>query len=594
MSEYPKSAFEGSMLVAVIALLHAPLAQPVKARAQFRRKERSRASSADPSIDKEINMLAFKPWMSLKAAAACTVAMLPFIAFDSAAQHVADATLSAALSCGQLKGMVIADSAITITKADDVPPAAPNTVRVRPPLPDLVAVALPAYCQVDGDIDSRVGADGKPYAIGFTLALPHRWNGRFLFQGGGGTNGVIRPPLGPQATADMPALARGYAIVSNDSGHKGGAFDVSFTKDQEATINFASESVGKVTRAAKAIVARYYGQPAKRSYFVGRSTGGREGMLAATRHATEYDGVVAGAPAMRTGHSNLGLAWANVAFNEIAPRNAAGQPDPTKVFSANDKKLVTASILEACDAKDGLKDEMIMDLKACQFDPAVLACTGEKTESCLAPAQVAAMKKAFAGPKNSRGAQVYPAFPWDSGIAAEGVSIPGILVTGAKSPVAPATRTTINVDQMQDALAADGVRHVSDTAYWTNLNTFFSRGSKLLFFHGWGDPWFSAIDTLNYYESMAQASGGLDRVREQSSRFFAVPGMGHCSSGKTLDRFDLLGALVDWVESGKAPDSVTATGPAFPGRSRPLCAWPRYAHFKGQGNPDSAGSFECR
>ena len=392
----------------------------------------------------------------------------------------------------------------------------------------------------------------------------------------------------------MPALARGYAIVSTDSGHKGGAFDVSFMKDQEAAMNFSSESVGKVTRAAKAIVARYYGQPAKRAYFVGCSTGGREGMLAATRHATEYDGVVAGAPAMRTGHSNLGLAWANVAFNEIAPRNAAGQPDPTQVFSASDKKLVTAAILEACDAKDGLKDEMVMDLKACQFDPAVLACSGDKTDACLAPAQVAAMKKAFAGPKNSRGAQVYPAFPWDSGIAAEGVSIPGILVTGAKSPVAPATRTTINVDQIQDALAADGVRHVSDTAYWTNLNTFFSRGSKLLFFHGWGDPWFSALDTLGYYERMAQASGGLERVREQSSRFFAVPGMGHCSSGKTLDRFDMLGALVDWVESGKAPDSVTATGPAFPGRSRPLCAWPRYAHYKGQGNPDSASSFECR
>jgi feruloyl esterase len=465
---------------------------------------------------------------------------------------------------------------------------------VRPPLPEAVSVALPSYCRVDGDIDQRIGSDGKPYAIGFTVALPDRWNGRFLFQGGGGTNGVIRPPLGPQATAEVPALARGFAVISNDSGHKGGAFDVSFMRDQESAINFSSESVGKVTRAAKAIVARYYGQPVKRSYFVGCSTGGREGMLAATRHATEFDGVVAGAPAMRTGHSNLGLAWANVAFNEIAPRNAAGQPDPTKIFSATDKKLVTTAILDACDAKDGLKDGMIMELKSCQFDPAVLTCPAGKADNCLSTGQVVAMKKAFAGPKNSRGAQVYPPFPWDSGIAAEGVSIPGILVTGAKSPVAPATRVAINVDQMQDALAADGVRHVSDTAYWTNLSTFFSRGSKLIFFHGWGDPWFSALDTVDYYERMAQASGGMEKVRAQSSRLFAVPGMGHCSSGSTLDRFDMLGALVDWVERGKAPESVNATGPAFPGRSRPLCAWPQYAHYKGTGNPEDAGNFECR
>ena len=531
-----------------------------------------------------------KRWMAVLGA---PIALL-FAATNSAAQPVADATIVAAMSCGQMRGLAIPDMAITIAKAEPVPGAPPNTVMIRPPLPDVVPVALPSYCRVDGDIDQRVGSDGKPYAIGFTLALPDRWNGRFLFQGGGGTNGVIRPPLGPQATAEVPALARGFAVISNDSGHKGGAFDVSFMRDQESAMNFSSESVGKVTRAAKAILARYYSQPLKRSYFVGCSTGGREGMLAATRHATEFDGVVAGAPAMRTGHSNLGLAWANVAFNEIAPRDTSGLPDPTKVFSATDKKLVTTAILDACDAKDGLKDGMVMDLKACQFDPTVLACSAAKTDTCLLPGQVAAMKKAFAGPKNSRGAQVYPPFPWDSGIAAEGVSIPGILVTGAKSPVAPATRLTINVDQMQDALAADGVRHVSDTAYWTNLSTFFSRGSKLIFFHGWGDPWFSALDTVDYYERMAQASGGMEKVRAQSSRLFAVPGMGHCASGNTLDRFDMLGALVDWVESGKAPDAVTATGPAFPGRSRPLCAWPQYAHFKGQGNPQDAGNFECR
>lgn len=341
--------------------------------------------------------------------------------------------------------------------------------------------------------------------------------------------------------------------------------------------------------------ARYYGQPVKRSYFAGCSTGGREGMLASARFPEAFDGIVAGAPAMRTGHSNLGLAWANVAFNEIAPKDESGKPHPTKVFSASDRKLVIDAILDACDARDGAKDGMIFDVKACQFDPASLVCSAGKNDSCLSPQKAAALKKAITGPKNSRGNQVYPPFPWDSGLAAEGVAIPGILATGARSPVAPPTRQSINVDQMEDAVAADGRQRLTDTAYWTNLTSFFGRGGKMLFYHGWSDPWFSAFDTVDYYERMAKDSGGIDQVRAKSSRLFAVPGMGHCGSGAaTLDRFDLLSAVVDWVEQGKAPESVIATGPALPGRSRPLCAYPQHAQYKGQGNPDDAANFECR
>ena len=514
-------------------------------------------------------------------------------ASPGAAQGTSD-TVAPALKCERLTELKIPDSTIVITKAQPIADAPPGTVQLRPPLPETAAVAIPSYCLAEGVIDQRVGVEGKPYAIGFAVALPDRWTGQFLFQGGGGLNGTVRPPFGAQAAGDVPALARGFAVVSTDSGHQGAVFDNAFMKDQEAAINFASASVGKVTLAAKAIIARYYAQPTKRSYFAGCSTGGREGMLASTRHSGEFDGVVSGDPAMRTGHSNLGLAWANVAFNEIAPKDEAGKPDPTKVFSPGDRKLVTDAILQACDAADGLKDGLIFDIKACKFDPASLTCNGAKTDACLSPQQVGVLKKAFAGPKNARGTQVYPAFPWDSGIAAEGVSIPGILVTGAKSPVAPATRESIDVDQMVDTIAANGMQNLTDTATWTNLKSFFGRGGKLVFYHGWSDPWFSPLDTLSYYERMAEDSGGLTQVREQSSRFFAVPGMGHCSSGATLDRFDLLTAVVDWVEKGKAPDQVTATGPAFPGRSRPLCAWPQHAHYKGQGNPDDAANFECR
>jgi len=502
--------------------------------------------------------------------------------------------IAPALACAGLAGFTMPGSTMVISKAEAVPETPPGTVRPLPSSPETVSVPLPPNCRAEGVIDQRVGVDGKPYAIGFAIALPDRWNGRFLFQGGGGLNGSILPPVGARAAGDEPALARGFAVVSTDSGHQGAVFDASFLKDQEAALNFASASVGKVTLAAKAVIARYYGQPASRSYFTGCSTGGREGMLAAQRYSGEFDGVVAGAPAMRTGHSNLNLAWANVAFGEVAPKDDAGKPDPARLFSAGDRKLITTAILDACDAADGLKDQLIFNTRACRFDPAVLACSGAKTDACLSPQQVGALKKAFIGPKNSRGTQVYPAFPWDSGIAAEGVSIPGVLTTGAKSPVGPGNRDSIDVDQIEDQVNASGLERLSNTANWSNLSSFFGHGGKILFYHGVSDPWFSAQDTLDYYERMANDSGGLDQVRASASRLFPVPGMGHCSSGATLDRFDLLSAVVDWVEQGKAPDSVVARGPAFPGRSRPLCAVPQYAHYKGQGDPEDAANFECK
>ena len=513
------------------------------------------------------------------------------------AAYAADnqATILPALKCEALAGSSFPGSPLVIEKSDVVPEALPGSVQVKPPDLETVRVTIPSNCRAQGVIDRRVGGDGKNYAIGFAIALPDRWNGRLLYQGGGGLNGSIRPPLGAQAAGDMPALARGFAVVSTDSGHQGAEFDGSFMRDQEAAMNFAHGSVGKVTVAAKAVIARYYGQPPARSYFVGCSTGGREGMLASQRYPGEFDGIVAGAPAMRTGRSNLGLAWANSLFTQISPKDPAGKAETNRAFSPSDRKLVTDAVVAACDAKDGLKDGMIFNRRQCQFDPASLVCSGAKTDACLAPAQASALAKAFAGPTNSRGAHSYVAYPWDSGIAAEGVPIPGILTTGARSPVNPPFLETINVDEIEDRLTADGMDRLQATANWTNLNSFFARGSKILYYHGVSDPWFSALDTVDYYERLAKSSGGLDQVRANSSRVFLVPGMGHCTTGAaTLDRFDLLQAVVDWVEQNKAPDMVIATGPAFPGRSRPICAYPQYAAYKGQGDPENAASFDCR
>ena len=93
---------------------------------------------------------------------------------------------------------------------------------------------------------------------------------------------------------------------------------------------------------------------------------------------------------------------------------------------------------------------------------------------------------------------------------------------------------------------------------------------------------------------MTKDNGGASQA-EAWSRLYLVPGMGHCQGGSaTLDTFDMLSAVTDWVEKGTAPDSVVATGRAFPGRSRPLCAYPKHAQYTGQGDPNDAKNFVCR
>lgn len=456
------------------------------------------------------------------------------------------------------------------------------------------AVRLPAHCLVEGVLEKRTGAGGVEYGIRFAIALPARWNGRFLFQGGGGLNGSVRPPIGAQAAGDRPALARGFAVVSTDSGHSGAVFDSSFFADQQAALNFLYQAIGKVTAVAKRIIAAYYRRGPDHSYFVGCSTGGREAMIASQRYPGDFDGIVAGDPAMRTGYSNLGLRAVSVALNGIARKDAAGHPIAGSGLSASDKTLIVDAVRKACDAKDGLADGMIFNTRACRFAPAKLQCKGDKTAECLAPRQVAAVEKAFAGPKDASGRQVYPGYPYDTGIAASGPGvIPGVL-NAAPSPVDPPIPPTTQDVDAEARAAATEISSLGYTYAWTNLSTFASRGGKLLFYHGVSDPWFSVEDTIHYYRKLAADGGGMRRVGSWS-RLFLVPGMGHCRSGEaTLDRFDLLGAVVDWVERGEAPISVTATGPAFPGRSRPLCPYPSYARYLGYGDPNDAASFACR
>ena len=494
--------------------------------------------------------------------------------------------------CADLAKFQMPGMSITITKAEQVPAAAAGTVRVNPAAPVMVPAALPSYCRVDGVIDQRTGVGGKSYGIGFAVTLPDNWNSRFLFQGGGGLNGSVQMPLGAGAAGNNPGLARGYAVVTTDTGHQGAVFDGSFFADQQASLDFYYVAIGRVAVLAKEIIARHYGRAPAHAYFVGCSTGGREAMIMSQRYPMYFDGIVSGDPAMRTGYSNLGLAYMEAAFNAAAPKDAAGKPLPNQVFSDSDRKLIVGSLLKTCDEKDGVKDGMIFEPRACDFDPAILSCTGAKTDSCLTRSQVAGLKKAFAGPKDAHGNPIYPGFPYDAGIA-DRSNLPGLLV-GVRIPVAPPSLATeFDAEKAAAAVASDFNARIGDPSA-TKLSTFAGHGGKLLFYHGLSDPWFSPLDTIAYYEKMSKENGGAEGVQAWS-RLYLVPGMGHCRGGSaTLDDFDMLSAVTDWVEKGIAPDAVIATGKAFPERSRPLCAYPKHAQYTGQGDPEDAKNFACR
>ena len=452
---------------------------------------------------------------------------------------------------------------------------------------------LPAHCRVNGMVDRRTGPDGKTYGIRFAVAMPDNWTGQYMQQGGGGLNGSVGEPIGGQATGDKPALARGFAVASSDTGHQatGVGFDGTFMQDQQAVVDFEFVAIGRLAVLAKQMIETYYGRPPAHSYYVGCSTGGREAMIMSQRYPLYFDGIVAGAPAMRTGHSNLATRTVTVALNAVAPKDATGKP--TAALTDSEKKAFVAKLLEVCDARDGAKDGMVFDVTGCNFRPSDVQCKGAKTESCLSAEQVAAIEKGFAGPKDSRGKQIYPGFFFDTGLTAQ-TGIPGLLNPGPSPVGGPTVATTQDVDAEAAVVENNPTARIGDSYTWVNLNSFSSHGGKLIFYHGVSDPWFSAKDTIDYYQRMTAANGGSSKVMEWS-RLFLSPGMGHCGSGAaTLDQFDLLTASVNWVEKGQAPESVTATGRAFPGRSRPLCAYPKFAQYNGSGNPEDAANYSCR
>jgi pimeloyl-ACP methyl ester carboxylesterase len=546
--------------------------------------------------------------------------------------------------CGDLAHSMLGkwpDSSTRIVAAV-LRPQGPFTPPTQPGAPPSSGpVLLPEHCEVVGVQHERLGAGGQHYSINFHLRLPTRWNGRFFFQGGGGFDGVVGDALGSTATTAPPAIVQGFAVVSQDSGHdsstnadpaRGG--QAAFGFDPQARADYGHASLKVVSDAAKAVITAYYGKKPQYSYFVGCSKGGQECMVFAQRYPDEFDGVVAAAPGFSLPRAALAEASDVQAIAGVmrAPdEHTIAMQRFAAAFSDADLVLVRDSVLAVCDADDGVKDGIVGAFTQCtaaKVLPAIESriCEGAKSSTCLSREQVTALERIYAGPHDSGGRALYSDWQWDAGISGFGWrlwklgsadgKIPALNVAlggAALAAIFTTPPTAVASDlgaalkfQLSFSLDRDAAKiYATDTTFvnsaWgdiaarsSDLRVFRAHRGKLIVPHGVSDPVFSINDTLAWYHEVDQRNHGH---ADQFVRVFPVPGMGHCGGGPATDGYDAFAALTQWVEQGHPPDRILASaGPdsPWPGRTRPLCAYPKTAHYNGSGSIEAAESFTCR
>jgi feruloyl esterase len=488
-----------------------------------------------------------------------------------AAPPAAPAVARAVGSCASLAALAV--PTVTIASAAAVPAGPLTLAGLRAPL------TVPAFCRV-----TAIAAPTSDSHIAIEIWLPPdaAWNGKLLGTANGGFGGVI----GYRAMA--AGLARGYATVGTDTGHAGDQME--FGDGHPEKINdWAYRAVHVMTDLAKLVARSYFGRFPEYAYFDGCSTGGQQALSEAQRYPLDYDGIVAGDPGQNRVRLILGFLWSWMALH-----TSDGQP----VMPAAKLGVVADAAIAACDVHDGITDGVIGDPRACHFDPATLACRGADGPSCLTSEQVAAVDKVYDGARNPRtGEQIYPGWVRGSERGWGAYLL---------NPTEPARLGFFRLftfhDPAWDWRTFDWDRDVTFvdralpdlSAMSVDLTAFESAGGKLVMYTGWADPVVPPMDTLQYYDAVVRAMGG--RTETQTFfRFFPVPGMSHCGGGTGTTTFDALGALEQWREHGTAPAALAGSRTVRDrvDRTRPICAYPSVARYRGSGSIDDASSFSC-
>jgi feruloyl esterase len=490
-----------------------------------------------------------------------------------------DTVLTAASSCEAVASIAFPDAKITAAEPVGAgafsPPGAANAQQ------NTAFKQLPAFCRVAATLKPSSDSDIK-----IELWLPaSNWNGKYQAVGNGGWAGSIN------YAAMAEALTRGYATSSTDSGHQGGAGP--WMQSSEKLIDFGYRAVHEMSAKSKAVAAAYFGNGPRLSYFNGCSGGGRQGLIEAQRFPEDFDGIVAGSPALNT----TGRAAFAMSIAQAMHKDEASYIPPGKYA------LIHHAVLDACDAADGVKDGVLENPKRCKFDPKVLECRNGDAATCLTAPQVESARISYAPLVNPRsGQEIFPGLEPGSEL--------GWATFASPQPFGLASQMyqymvfkdpnwdykTLDFDR--GIALTDKIENGAINARDPNLSRFFSRSGKLIHYHGWSDPQIPPMSSVKYYnsvlEKMGDKPGGASKVKD-SYRLFMVPGMAHCGGGDGTSTFDMVGALERWVEKGKAPDQIAASRvrSGTTDRTRPLCAYPQVAKYTGAGSTDEAKNFVC-
>ena len=459
-----------------------------------------------------------------------------------------------------------------------------------------VGAGAAQYCDVTGWIEPQTS---------FEVHLPtSTWQGRYLQLGCGGNCGVIGFGVSPAADTGVALTDNTFAVAADNEGHTStGLLDV-WAAGGEANplrVQFGYLADHLTAIVAKHLIQTFYGSPPAYSYFDGYSDGGRTAVMEAQRYPTDFDGIVAGAPAIDITYAMESFIWA--ADHLLT---SSGQP----IFDAAAIATLHNAAVSACDGTDGVVDGQISDPRLCHWDPSAIQCSATLTSSCLTPQQVAAAQAMYKGPQTSRGTYLWPggealgselAWPSFAGAGvALGTSFTKYMLFPRDEP-AGYTYQDFKFDVPTWEEMADMARIYNSSNFnHPDLTAFDRAGGKLLVWQSWEDEAAGPYSTLDWYAQIQDHAPGRSAAQRLAAtqtfaRLFVLPGGSHgqTAAGVPYDE-SILPNLVSWVESGQAPQEITATetnGSGGVARTYPLYPYPARAKYTGTGNVDDADNW---
>ncbi|MBO9603762.1 MAG: tannase/feruloyl esterase family alpha/beta hydrolase [Novosphingobium sp.] len=431
--------------------------------------------------------------------------------------------------------------------------------------------------------------------IQFEFHLPLKgYTGRYLQGGCGGACGVVYKTISPSCDNAVAFDGR-FAVSFNNSGHVGPEMMDTLwaAKDPQLRVDYAYRAAHVMAVVGKEVLTAFYGRKPEYSYFAGCSNGGREAMMEAQRYPADFDGIVAGAPAL----------WVTAGVVRIlhearVSRDADGNPILTPASTA----LLHKAVIEACDPLDGLKDGQIDNARACSFDPHVLVCKPGRTSDCISMRQADVMGLLYRGAVDDQGRQLFfGGEPYGSELL---WTQPGSFLSMGDQLAANQIKFMIyggdtrqdfdwrnwqpGKADLMDLLAKGGFQNANNP----DLSAFKESGGRLIIWQGEADNAAGSHILQDYYQRVRDTMGGF-AATDPFMKVYFFPGVYHCSGGYVAYQHDVLGAIVNWVETGVAPDELTGTATLDDGtlRTRPTYPYPVQAKYKGKGDINAASSF---